>query len=126
MQEDFFDSIGQKRRFDRRPFTSGLPPPTDVVGVRRHVANVPKAVIRLAIIARGIDNREHCEALRVRLRLIQPFASLRPDNKSSRCSGSPYSNPILSHCPPDECLGGLRSHARYHSVNQYERLFKHL
>ena len=53
--------LGQKRRFDRLPFTSGLPPSTDVVGGRRHVANVPKAVIRLAIIARGIDNREHCE-----------------------------------------------------------------
>ena len=27
-------------------------------------SNVPKAVIRLAIIARGIDNREHCQAAR--------------------------------------------------------------
>jgi hypothetical protein len=32
-------ALGQKRRFDRLPFTSGLPPSTDVVGVRRHVAN---------------------------------------------------------------------------------------
>ncbi len=29
-----------------------------------HVSIVPKAVIRLAIIARGIDNREHCQAAR--------------------------------------------------------------
>jgi hypothetical protein len=34
-------AMGQKRRFDRLPFTSGLPPSTDIVGVRRHVANVP-------------------------------------------------------------------------------------
>ena len=29
-------------------------------------------------------------------------ASFRPDSNSSRCSGSPYSDPILSHCPPDK------------------------
>jgi hypothetical protein len=33
--------LDQKRRFDRLPFTSGLLPSTDIVGVRRHVANVP-------------------------------------------------------------------------------------
>jgi hypothetical protein len=35
--------LGQKRRFDRLPFTSGLPPSTDIVGVHRHVAKVPGA-----------------------------------------------------------------------------------
>ena len=31
-----FGAHGQKRRFDCLPFTSGLPPSTDIVGVRRH------------------------------------------------------------------------------------------
>ena len=39
-------ALGQKQRFDRLPFTSGLPPSTDIVGVRRHVANVPKPTFR--------------------------------------------------------------------------------
>ena len=34
---------GQKRRFDRRPVTSGLPRLTDILGVRWHVSSVPKA-----------------------------------------------------------------------------------
>jgi hypothetical protein len=34
--------LGKKRRFDRLPFTSGLSPSTDIVGVRRHVANAPR------------------------------------------------------------------------------------
>ena len=33
----------QKRPSDVLPFTSGLPPSTDIVGVRRHVAKVPQA-----------------------------------------------------------------------------------
>jgi hypothetical protein len=37
--------IGQKRRFDRLPFTSGLLPSTDIVGVPQHVANVPNSDI---------------------------------------------------------------------------------
>ena len=36
---------GQKRGFERRPITSGLPPTTDILGVRRHVSKVPKAGI---------------------------------------------------------------------------------
>lgn len=36
----------QARRFDRLPFTSGPPPSTDIVGVRRDVANVPTGDIR--------------------------------------------------------------------------------
>jgi hypothetical protein len=42
---EFSHSLAQKRRFDRLPFTSGLSPSTDIVGVRRHVANVPKSDI---------------------------------------------------------------------------------
>ena len=33
---------GQSRRFDRLPFTSSLPPSTDIVGARRHIANLHK------------------------------------------------------------------------------------
>jgi len=36
---------GQKRRFDRRLVTSGLPGSTDIRKVRRHVSKVPKADI---------------------------------------------------------------------------------
>jgi hypothetical protein len=40
--------LGQKRRFDRRPVTSGLPRLTDILGVSRHVSNVPiSEVIRI-------------------------------------------------------------------------------
>jgi hypothetical protein len=35
--------LGQKRRFDRRSVTSGLPRSTDIRKVRRHVSNVPSA-----------------------------------------------------------------------------------
>jgi hypothetical protein len=35
----------QKRRFDNRPFTSGLPRKSDVLGVGRQFARVPGAVI---------------------------------------------------------------------------------
>jgi hypothetical protein len=34
---------GQKRRFDRRPVTSGLPQQADIFRVRRHVSKVPQA-----------------------------------------------------------------------------------
>ena len=43
---------------------SAVHPTTDIAQWGRHVRSVPKAVIRLAIIARGTDNREHCEAAR--------------------------------------------------------------
>ena len=43
---------------------SAVHPTTDIAKILRHVRFVPKAVIRLAIIARGTDNREHCEAAR--------------------------------------------------------------
>jgi hypothetical protein len=33
--------LGQKRRFDRLPVTSGLPQLTDIVRPRRHVGKVP-------------------------------------------------------------------------------------
>src|SRR5258708_2817777 len=36
---------GQKRRFDPRPVTSGLSRLADVLGVCRHVSNVPKGDI---------------------------------------------------------------------------------
>jgi hypothetical protein len=36
----------QKRRFDRRPVTSGLPRLTDILGDSRHVSNVPKYASR--------------------------------------------------------------------------------
>ena len=36
----------------------------DICALSEHFRFVPKAVIRLAIIARGTDNREHCEAAR--------------------------------------------------------------
>ena len=34
---------GQSRRFDYAPATSGLPPSTDILRIRRHVSKVPKA-----------------------------------------------------------------------------------
>jgi hypothetical protein len=34
--------LGQKRRFDRLPLTSDLPPSTDIVGICWHVAKVPE------------------------------------------------------------------------------------
>jgi hypothetical protein len=34
--------MGQSRRFDRLPDSSGLPPGTDIVRVGRHVSNVPE------------------------------------------------------------------------------------
>jgi hypothetical protein len=36
-----FDAMGQMRRFELRPVTSGLPLSTDILGDRRHVSNVP-------------------------------------------------------------------------------------
>ena len=45
-------AVGQKRRFDRLPFTSGLLPSTDIVGVRRHVANVPMADVPALVVVR--------------------------------------------------------------------------
>jgi hypothetical protein len=33
--------MGQKRRLELRPVTSGLPLSTDILSVRRHVSNVP-------------------------------------------------------------------------------------
>jgi len=33
--------LGQKRRFERRPITSGLRPTPDILSVRRHVSKVP-------------------------------------------------------------------------------------
>jgi hypothetical protein len=41
--------VGQKRRFDRRPVTSGLPRLTDILGVSRHVSNVPSTDTRAAL-----------------------------------------------------------------------------
>jgi hypothetical protein len=38
--------VGQKRRFDRLPVTSGLPRQADMLSVRRHVAKVPAAEIK--------------------------------------------------------------------------------
>jgi hypothetical protein len=37
--------LGQSRRSDRAPMTSGLPRLTDIFGVRRHVSMVPKAEV---------------------------------------------------------------------------------
>jgi hypothetical protein len=37
--------MGQKRRFDRRLVTSGLPRLADIFRVRRHVSKVPIAVM---------------------------------------------------------------------------------
>jgi hypothetical protein len=34
--------MGQKRRFKRRPITSGLPPTPDILGARQHVSKVPE------------------------------------------------------------------------------------
>ena len=50
----------QKRRFDRLPFTSGLSPSTEVVGVRRHVANVAIAEIADAIRSEKICSSSNC------------------------------------------------------------------
>ena len=36
---------GQKRRFDWRPVTSGLPLSTDILRGGRHVSNVPEAEV---------------------------------------------------------------------------------
>jgi hypothetical protein len=33
--------MGQKRRFERRPITSGLPSTPDILSARWHVSNVP-------------------------------------------------------------------------------------
>jgi hypothetical protein len=35
--------VGQKRRFQRRPITSGLTPIPDILSIRRHVSKVPMA-----------------------------------------------------------------------------------
>ena len=40
-REPPMSELGQKRRFDRRPVTSGLPRSTDILRVRRHVSNGP-------------------------------------------------------------------------------------
>jgi hypothetical protein len=42
---DFFDSIGQTRRFDDAPITSVLPPMNRHRGTGRQVSKVPTAVI---------------------------------------------------------------------------------
>src|SRR5580700_8704819 len=41
MQALLRSDSGQERRFDQLAKTSGLPQSTDVLGVRRHVSNVP-------------------------------------------------------------------------------------
>ena len=45
-------ATGQKRRFDRRPVTSGLPRQADLFRVGRHVSKVPKSEVGLASAAR--------------------------------------------------------------------------
>jgi hypothetical protein len=37
--------MGQKRRFERRPITSGLPPTPDILSVGRHVSKVPQTEV---------------------------------------------------------------------------------
>jgi hypothetical protein len=39
--------LGQKRRFDCQPITSGLPCSTDILRARRHVLKVPRSDKRL-------------------------------------------------------------------------------
>jgi len=39
--------LGQKRRFDRRLVTSGLPGSTDIRRARRHVSKVPMRLVPL-------------------------------------------------------------------------------
>jgi hypothetical protein len=39
--EDEIFVPGHSRRFNRRRMTSGLPPSTDILRVRRHVSKVP-------------------------------------------------------------------------------------
>ena len=38
----FMSDMGQSRRFDRAPLTSGLPRLADILGVSRHVSKVPE------------------------------------------------------------------------------------
>jgi hypothetical protein len=44
---EFLHSQGQKRRFDRAPFTSGLPQQTDILRVPRQVSKVPTAEVQV-------------------------------------------------------------------------------
>jgi hypothetical protein len=43
-------ALGQSRRSDRAPMTSGLPRLADIFRVRRHVSKVPQADITLAML----------------------------------------------------------------------------
>ena len=49
--------LGQKRRFERRPITSGVPPTPDILGARRHVSKVPDSDIA-QLFDHLISNRE--------------------------------------------------------------------
>ena len=87
--------MGQKRRFDRLPFTSGLSPSTDIVGVRRHVANVPRCDIgandapttRRLTITMAASWSGSASASQVRARLCSPSGCQRPRGCASERSG---------------------------------------
>jgi hypothetical protein len=40
-ESDIVSGLGQRRRFERRPTTSGLPSTPDILSARRHVSNGP-------------------------------------------------------------------------------------
>ena len=60
--------LGPSRRFDHAPATSGLPPSTDILRVRRHVSKVPEAAIPLFdhLVGEGEQRRWNRQAERFR------------------------------------------------------------
>ena len=59
---------GQRRRFDRLPFTSGLPLETDIVRGGRYFANVPNGGHRLLFnhfVRAGKQRRRHLKSERL-------------------------------------------------------------
>jgi hypothetical protein len=48
-------AVGQSRHFSRRPAASGLPRSTDILRVRPHASNVPKADIGVIVVRQLFD-----------------------------------------------------------------------
>src|SRR5258708_5876005 len=64
-----FGAHGQKRRFDRRPITSGLPPTPDILSVRRNVSKVPEEDVLMKQVRIRRDGLAHGVA-RMRARCL--------------------------------------------------------
>jgi hypothetical protein len=113
-------ALGQSRHFGRRPITSGLPRPTDIVGASRQVAKVTAADIRnerglqqrrpyisesafailtspASIPATCVCNRSSAEcASRVPITLPQPAHC---NTEITRCSPTGVTSPRSKVCP---------------------------